>query len=71
VEAAAYSVHSPIYTGNNKVLEREGDDKLRGNFHQRMMDMLKTSGFQVRVRVRVRVMMLMGRVGRSRRERGG
>lgn len=47
VEAAAFSVHSPIYT-DNKALEREGDAKLRGYFHDRMMDVLVNRGFKVR-----------------------
>lgn len=47
VEAAAYSVHSPIYTSNAKELEKAGDSKLRGYFHDRMMDMMKASGFKV------------------------
>lgn len=47
VEAAAYSVHSPIYT-DNASLEKDGDAKLRGFFHDRMMDTLVAKGFKVR-----------------------
>jgi hypothetical protein len=47
VEAAAYSVHAPIYTSGPKELEREGDSKLRGFFHDRMITMLSERGFKV------------------------
>ena len=48
VEAAAYTVHAPIYTSSMKELEREGDQKLRGFFHEKMTEMLAKSGFKVR-----------------------
>lgn len=35
------SVHANIYTGDKKVYEPDGDEKLRGNYHQRMREMLK------------------------------
>lgn len=41
VDPSAVCVHANIYTGNKKVYERAGDDKLRGNYHQRMREMLK------------------------------
>eukprot|EP00903_Cladosiphon_okamuranus_P015010 g13889.t1 len=41
VDPSAVSVHANIYTGNEKVYEPDGDDKLRGNYHQRMREMLK------------------------------
>ncbi|CBJ30227.1 Methyltransferase type 11 [Ectocarpus siliculosus] len=41
VEPSAICVHADIYTGKKGVYERHGDDKLRGNFHQRMKEMLK------------------------------
>jgi predicted O-methyltransferase YrrM len=43
---AAYAVHSNIYTGSPKTLEKEGDAKLRGNFHDRMVDMLREYNFK-------------------------
>jgi hypothetical protein len=48
VEAAAYTVHSPIFTEDNKLLEKDGDAKLRSNFHHRMCDVLRDNGFKVR-----------------------
>ncbi|CAN0387812.1 unnamed protein product, partial [Ectocarpus sp. 13 AM-2016] len=41
VDPSAICVHADIYTGKKGVYERHGDDKLRGNFHQRMKEMLK------------------------------
>lgn len=42
---AAYAVHSNIYTGSPKTLEKEGDSKLRSNFHDRMSAMLREYHF--------------------------
>ena len=41
VDPSAVSVHANIYTGNKKIYEPDGDEKLRGNYHQRMREMLK------------------------------
>lgn len=41
VDPSAVSVHANIYTENKKVYEPDGDEKLRGNYHQRMREMLK------------------------------
>lgn len=43
VDPSAVCVHANIYTGDKKVYERDGDEKLRGNYHQRMREMLKVS----------------------------
>lgn len=45
---AAYAVHSNLFTGSTKTLEKEGDSKLRGNFHDRMIDMLREYNFRPR-----------------------
>lgn len=47
VDPSAVSVHANIYTGNKKVYERDGDEKLRGNYHQRMREMLKVGRRQL------------------------
>ncbi len=39
-------MHANIYTGSPKTLEKEGDAKLRGNFHDRMVDMLREYSFR-------------------------
>ncbi|CAM9879814.1 unnamed protein product [Pylaiella littoralis] len=41
VEPSAICVHANLYTEDNKIFERDGDDKLRSNYHQRMQEMLK------------------------------
>lgn len=41
VDPSAVCVHGNIYTGNKKVYEPDGDEKLRSNYHQRMREMLK------------------------------
>lgn len=46
VECAALSVHCHIYTGSPKILEREGDFKLRDNFHTEMRKMLAEKHFK-------------------------
>lgn len=41
VEAAALTVHAHVYTNTPKILEKDGDFKLRENFHINMRKMLK------------------------------
>eukprot|EP01036_Dinobryon_divergens_P041680 gene41680-55267_t len=44
VQSAALTVHAHIYTGTPKILERNGDFKLRDNFHRIMKKMLSDKG---------------------------
>ncbi|CAM9486979.1 unnamed protein product [Heterosigma akashiwo] len=45
VEAAAISVHAPIFADPGE-LRADGDDTLRQNFHDRMMQVLDEAGFR-------------------------
>ena len=45
VEAAALTVHAPIFTPSNHDLDRNGDFTLRDNFHKNMLTILSGNNF--------------------------
>lgn len=48
VESAAKTVHAPIYTSDSKILETNGDEKLRNEFHLKMKESFSANQFNPR-----------------------
>ena len=45
VDSAALTVHAHLYTESQKILERDGDAKLRDNFHRNMKKIFERNNF--------------------------